>query len=127
MPEMRVERFNVSADDLRKYKWQEQITSNGEKNWLTSRYQFANSAKQCKDAGDDVGFRVYSLLHAVASFHANYDSEGNPYGACFTSPTGERSLIAEDLSDADLDALAGIVKHKRREREIAKRVEKKNL
>jgi len=76
---------------------------------LTSRCQFGAAAKNCKDAGDDLGYRVYSLLAAVALFCANYDAEGNPYGAYFTSPTGQRSLIAEDLSDADLDALAGIV------------------
>src|SRR5207249_892216 len=109
MAESHRERFNVSADDLRKYEWQERITPSGEKNWLSSHYQFAAAAKECKDAGDDLGFRVYSLLHTVSSFHPNYESKGNPYGPLWSGVDGKRSLMAEDLSDKDLEALTGIV------------------
>lgn len=110
MSAAQTERFNVTAADLQKYKWQERILPNGARNWLTSRYQFSLAAEECKNAGDDLGFRVYSLLHTVVSFHPNYDSKGNPYGATIIRPDGSRSLIAEDLSDADLDALVGIVR-----------------
>jgi len=103
------ERFRVTADDLRKYTWQERITTNGEKNWLSSHYQFAAAAKECQEAGDDLGFRVYSLLHTVSSFHPNYESKGNPYGPICSGVDGKRSLMAEDLSDKDLEALAAIV------------------
>ena len=108
MAESPTERFNVSADDLRKFKWQERIRPSGEKNWLSSHYQFAAAAKECKDAGDDLGFRVYSLLHTVSSFHPNYEAKGNPYGPVWTDVDGTRSLMAEDLSDKDLEALAAI-------------------
>src|SRR5438874_6212951 len=109
MAESQTERFDVSAEDLRKYGWQERITPSGEKNWLSSRYQFAAAAKECKDAGDDLGFRVHSLLHTISSFHPNYENKGNPYGPLWSGVDGKRSLMAEDLSDKDLEALAGIV------------------
>ena len=121
MAESDTERFNVSADDLRKYKWQERITESGEKNWLSSHYQFAAAAKECKDAGDDLGFRVYSLLHTVSSFHPNYETKGNPYGPLWTDVDGTRSLMAEDLSDKDLETLAAIV-HEIRDADFRARV-----
>nr|WP_308985919.1 DUF4209 domain-containing protein [Coraliomargarita sp. SDUM461004] len=70
---------------------------------------FATKAVELRDAGDDLGGRVFSLLQVVASFHANYDAVGNPYGSMWTSPDGERSLNAEDLTEEDLQALSGIV------------------
>jgi hypothetical protein len=109
MADTQVERFNVSAEDLRKYNWQERIAPKAEKDWLTSRYQFATAAKECKDTGDDLGFGVYSLLGTIASFHPNYDSKGNPYGPLWSGVDGKRSLMAEDLSESDLDTLAGVV------------------
>lgn len=109
MADVETERFRVSAAELRQYKWQERIAPNEKKNWLSSRYQFATAAQECKDAGDDLGFRVFSLLQAVSSFHPNYDGKGNPYGPMWSGADGRRSLMAEDLTDGDLDALAGIV------------------
>lgn len=109
MAETNTERFNVSVDDLRKYQWQERITTSGEKNWLSSHYQFAVAAKEGKDAGDDLGFRVYSLLHAVSSFHPNYENKGNPYGPVWSGVDGNRSLMAEDLSEKDLETFAACV------------------
>jgi hypothetical protein len=121
MAESHTERFNVSADDLRKYEWQERITASGKENWLTSHYQFAAAAREHKDAGDDLGFRVYSLLHTVSSFHPNYEAKGNPYGPLWSGVDGKRSLMAEDLSDKDLEALAGIV-HEIRDADFRARV-----
>lgn len=103
------ERFRISAEDLRKYNWQERIAPKGAKDWLSSRYQFASAAKESKDRGDDLGFRVFSLLDIITSFYPNYDSKGNPYGPAWSGVDGRRSLMAEDLSDADLDALQSVV------------------
>jgi hypothetical protein len=109
MAEVEKERFGVSAEDLRKYSWQKRIRPAGEKSWLHSRCDFAAAAKECKAAGDDLGFRVYSLLHTIASFHPQYDSKENPYGPCWSGVDGKRSLMAEDLSEKDLDVLADVV------------------
>src|SRR4051794_36332433 len=103
------ERFSLTPDDLQKYNWQARITPTSDKNWLSSHYQFATAAKECKDAGDDLGFRVYSLLHTVSSFHPNYESKGNPYGPSWSGVDGNRSLMAEDLTDKDLEVLARTV------------------
>jgi len=109
MEASQTERFKVTADDIKKYAWQDRINPNSDRDWMNSRYQFSAAAKECREAGDDVGFRVYSLLHTVASFHPNYDSKRNPYGPLWSGADGKRSLMAEDLSDSDLNALAGIV------------------
>jgi len=103
------ERFTVTSEDIKKYRWQDRINPKSDRDWLSSRYQFAAAAKECKDGGDDLGFRVYLLLHTVASFHPNYDSKGNPYGPLWSGVDGKRSLMAGDLSESDLDALAGVV------------------
>jgi hypothetical protein len=109
MSEKTEERFRVTAQDLKQYNWQDRITKEAGGNWLSSRYTFAAAAKECKDAGDDLGVRVYSLLNAIVSFWPNYDAHGNPYGPAWQGADGKRSLMAEDLSDSDLDALAGLL------------------
>ncbi len=109
MAETTEERFRVTTDDLRKYKWQERVAKEPGGHWMTGRYTFARAAKELKDAGDDLGFRVFSLLNATVSFGANYDTRGNPYGPAWQGADGKRSLMAEDLSDSDLDALSGLL------------------
>ncbi|MEO7701897.1 MAG: DUF4209 domain-containing protein [Opitutus sp.] len=52
---------------------------------------------------------MFALLAVVASFHPNYDANGNPYGSMWSGFDGRRSLNAEDLTDQDLAALGGIV------------------
>ncbi len=103
------ERFNVSADDLQRYDWQALIAKaeRPERHYHLSI--LGAGAKGYSDSGDDLGRRVFALLHAVASFHLNQDSHGNPYGPMWTNSDGSRSLCAEDLSDADLEALSGVV------------------
>lgn len=103
------ERFNVSTADLRRCEWQLQIASS-ERAEVRSYYEiFRASADSCKKAGDNLGYRVFTLLYVVASFHPNFDVRGNPYGSLWTKSDGSRSLNAEDLSEADMLALGGIV------------------
>src|SRR5690606_24040088 len=56
-----------------------------------------------------IGERVFALLSVVASFYPNYDAAGNPYGSMWSGFNGRRALNAEDLTEKDLAALAGIV------------------
>lgn len=109
MSEDHKERFGVSADDLRRYDWQERIAKVERPERHHHLTVFGAGAKGCREAGDDLGHRVFSLLHAVASFHLNQDSRGNPYGPMWSNSDGSRSICAEDLSDANLEALSGIV------------------
>jgi hypothetical protein len=109
MSEDQKERFRVSADDLRSYDWQERIAKVQRPERHHHLSVLGAGAKAYDDAGDDLGHRVFSLLHAVASFHLNQDSRGNPYGPMWTNSDGSRSLCAEDLSDSDLAALSGII------------------
>lgn len=102
-------RFNVTPDDLRGYEWQARLERHPTKECHSFFSVLANCAKECEDAGDDLGHRVHALLHVVASFHANYDAKGNPYDPLWRNSDGSRSLMAEDLTDSDLDALSGIL------------------
>lgn len=109
MSDALVSRFNVTADDLRRYDWQARLEKHPCKECHSFFSVFAASAKEYEDAGDDLGRRVHALLHVVASFHANYDTKGNPYDPLWRNSDGSRALMAEDLTDADLDALSGIL------------------
>lgn len=103
------ERFNVTVDDLRKYNWQS-IMAGSTRFEIHSYYSlFLAEAGERKKNGDDLGHRVFSLLYVVASFHPNYDAKVNPYGSMWTNSDGSRSLNVEDLTDADLGALEGIL------------------
>ncbi|MGV3533323.1 MAG: DUF4209 domain-containing protein [Chthoniobacteraceae bacterium] len=102
-------RFSVSADDIRRYDWQARLEQHPRKECWSYCKVFAAAANECEAAGDDIGRRVYGLLHVVASFHPNYDTKGNPYGPMWQGADGTRSLMAEDLTDADLDALRAIL------------------
>jgi hypothetical protein len=103
------ERFNVTVDDLRRYDWQTRIAGCKRPEIHSFHGVFTADAESYKKAGDDLGHRVFSLLYVVASFHPNYDAKGNPYGSMWTNSDGSRSLNAEDLTEADLAALGGIV------------------
>ena len=102
-------RFNVDADDLRKYPWQDLLSAHPDKDCQTFYKVFGRAANEHRDAGDYLGERVYSLLDVVASFFPNFGSLTSPYGPRRRNPDGSRSLIPDDLTDRDLDALQAIV------------------
>lgn len=103
------ERFNVTSDDLRRYDWQARIAVNKRLDCHGIYTELTAAAKECREQKDDLGHRVYALLYVVASFHPDYDAKGTPYTSFMSGFDGKRSLNAEDLTDADLDALSGIV------------------
>ena len=102
-------RFGVTSDDLRNYGWQARLERHSCKECHSFYSVFLTCTKECETAGDDLGRRVHALLHAVTSFQANYDTKGNPYGPMWSGFDGNRALMAEDLTDTDLDALRGIL------------------
>jgi len=101
------ERFNVSAEEILRYPWQDAVLANEQRD--CQYYYKVFSITKHREAGDELGVRVFSLLGAVASFHADYDNRANPYTSMWSKPDGTRSLIPEDLTEKDLDALGGIV------------------
>ena len=100
-------RFRVSAQDLRQYDWQQIIKDHPTKKCKSYRQVLGKRSSELDAAGDDLGCRVFALLHVVASFLPRFDSKGNPFGP-FETDGSWRSLIAEDLTDFDLEALKGI-------------------
>lgn len=102
-------RFQVTAEDLRRYDWQARLASHTTKECYDYCKLFVSCVKECEATNDDLGKRVYSLLNVVTSFMPNYDKRGNPYGSMWSGIDGKRSLNAEDLTDKDIDALRGIM------------------
>jgi hypothetical protein len=102
-------RFEVTTDDLRRYDWQEVLKKSRGSECHEYYTGFIRHLEERKQAGDDLGVRVYRLLAAVASFHPNYDADGNPYGPMRVDSDGTRSLAAEDLTKDDLAALQGVL------------------
>lgn len=102
-------RFNVSADDLRKYDWQERIAKCSGKECSDFREVLHAAASEREAAGDDLGGRVFNLLALIASLFADYDAKGIPYRERLSTHDGKRSLNTDDLVPADFSALRGIV------------------
>ncbi|WP_221031657.1 DUF4209 domain-containing protein [Actomonas aquatica] len=103
------ERFNVTAEALREYDWASVIDSCERKECFHYYERLSAESAKLDTRGDKLGGRVFALLSVVASFHANYDASGNPYGSMWSGFNGRRSLNAEDLTERDLAALAGVV------------------
>jgi hypothetical protein len=103
------EHFSVTADDLRCYDWQARIATSKQPDCHDFYTLLIDAAKECRERQDDLGCRVHSLLGLIASFLSNYDAKSPPYTSMWSGIDGRRSLNAEDLTDADLDALSGIV------------------
>lgn len=103
------ERFNVTAEDLRRYDWASIIAACDRPECVLYYERLSQAAREHDEAGDKVGGRVFALLSVVASFHANYDASGNPYGSLWSGFGRGRALNAEDLNEADLLALGGTV------------------
>jgi hypothetical protein len=102
-------KFNVSAADLCRYDWQTRLAQHDRKECCSFCEVLAAGAMECQAANDDLGRRVFSLLHTVASFWPNFDAKGNPYGSMMSRFDGTRSLNAEDLTEPDLAALTAIL------------------
>jgi hypothetical protein len=101
--------FGVTAEDLRRYDWQARLAKLERKECYSFYEAFSQGAKECHEAKDETGNRVFSCLAVVASFHPNYDARVNPYCSMWSGFNGKRSLNAEDLTESDLAALAAIV------------------
>lgn len=102
-------RFNVTAADIRAYDWQKLLAEHPERNCQTYYKVFSKQAREYEESADDLGQRVYAVLNAVASFFPNFGSEIEPYRPSIVFRDGRRSLVPDDLTDQDLDALKEIV------------------
>jgi hypothetical protein len=101
-------RFGVTAIDVAKYDWQSVIASFEEKQCEQYFDKLFKRSAELGEAGDETGKQVFGLLGTICSFHANYDFPGNPYQPLWRSGE-QRALMAEDLTDADLQTLRDIL------------------
>lgn len=109
MTENEKSRFNVNGDDLRDFDWQERLASHSDKDCRTYYSVFGKAAAGCRNAGEERGERVFSFLNVISSFFPNFGSDMTPYRPMRQDSDGLRSLVPDDLTDQDLNALAEIV------------------
>lgn len=109
MTENEKSRFNVNGDNLRDFDWQERLASHSDKDCRTYYSVFGKAAAERRDAGEDRGERVFSFLNVISSFFPNFGSDMTPYRPMRQDSDGRRSLVPDDLTDQDLNALADIV------------------
>lgn len=108
MAEQTTSRFGVTATDLACYDWQAVIASSEDKQCYHYYEKLFKKSAELEKEGDRVGQHVFALLGTVCSFHANYDSTGNPYQPLWRSGD-QRALMAEDLSEIDLQTLSEVL------------------
>jgi len=65
---------------------------------------YSNAAKAAKEAGDGAREAVYRFLGTICSFQLGEGDPSKPFTPMWIMD-GQRSLIPEDLSDADLEVL----------------------
>lgn len=108
MSESSPSRFNVTTQQLLSVLKQDEIE--GMSCSKLADY-FGKVALEKQKAKDSSGEAAFSLLMIVCHFLPNFDFKGNPFGPWWhnLSGPGSRSLMAEDLSEEDIDALEGLV------------------
>jgi hypothetical protein len=102
-------RFNIAANDVRSFPWQDLIQGAPIKECDEYSSIFGKAAKERRDSGDEIGDRVFSFFSVITSFFPTYDNRVSPYRSMRIEPNGTRSLNPDDLAKSDLDTLAEIV------------------
>jgi hypothetical protein len=100
--------FDVTAADTRAYDWQAVVEAVTSRECQAYCEALGKKAASLEEAGDDKGSRVFRLLSTVASYWPNYDDDTSPYRPWMVWE-GKRSAIPEDLTQADLETLTGIL------------------
>lgn len=105
MPEPGKSHFKITSAQIAEYDWQSVIASCEEKQCERYFDSLAKKSTELATNGDEIGKQVFRFLATICSFHANYDSTDNPYGPWWRN----RALMAEDLTDEDLQALSELL------------------
>ena len=100
--------FQVTAAHVARYDWPSIIAVCKEKQCEHYFDLLGKKSSELGAAGDETGRQVFRFLATICSFHANYDSTGNPYGPLWRNGD-QRAVMAEDLTDADLQALSDLL------------------
>ncbi|HEY1084928.1 MAG TPA: hypothetical protein VGE29_21870, partial [Prosthecobacter sp.] len=103
--------FQLTVENMQAYDWNADIRSMGcndcRKFWQPLHFKAADKKSQ----GDEIGFRVYSLLEGVASFLEGGTIKGKFFGPFWRNilGPGTQALSPEDLTGQDLETLKDIL------------------
>lgn len=99
--------FGVTFEEVQRYDWQSvpaPIDSRDRKYERASAFFFLKAA-ELREAGDELGERVFRFLGAVTSLAASSDSKEQPFRPQIIDGT-RRSAALEDFNDEDRELLA---------------------
>lgn len=107
---MSTQGFGVTFEEVQLYDWQAvppSLDSRGRKYERASAFFFPKSA-ELREAGDELGERVFRFLGAVTSLAASFDSKETPFHPQIIDGT-RRSAALEDFNNEDRAVLAQLV------------------
>lgn len=102
--------FGVTFEEVQRYDWQNvpPKLDSQERRYNPPSYFFFPKAAELREAGDEVGERVFRFLGAVTSLMPSFDSKETPFRPKIIEAT-RRSSALEDFSDEDRAVLAQLV------------------
>ena len=104
---MSTQGFGVTFEEIQRYAWQSvppALESRDRKYERASAFFFPKAA-ELREAGDELGERVFRFLGAVTSLAPRYDSKDTPFRPQIIDGT-RRSAALEDFTDEDRAVLA---------------------
>jgi hypothetical protein len=96
--------FGVSSDEVKKYPWQDVIKTSATKEMFSYHSLFNEALKNCQNAGDLLGVKVYRFIGGLTSWRLNYDDSNDKY-----LPLFDGAISPTDYQDEDLDVLEQIL------------------
>lgn len=105
------EGFQITIDEMKSYDWNAEIRAIGCYECRKFWEPLHSKAAERKSQGDEIGFRVYSLLEGVSSFLEGGTVNGKFFGPYWRNVLGPgtQALSPEDLTPEDMDTLKGIL------------------
>jgi hypothetical protein len=101
--------FDVTFEQVRSCEWQDVGVDDLEGIVDESSSRLFQKAKGCREAGDELGERVFQFLGAVMSLMPNFDSGDQPFRPMWIDGT-RRSAALEDFSEKDAALLGCLSK-----------------
>src|ERR1700722_3213842 len=89
--------FGVSADEIKKYPWQDVIKTSVAKDMFSYHTALNMALKNCQDGSDFLGVKVYRFIGGLTSWRTSYDDPNDKY-----LPLFEGAISPADYQDDDL-------------------------
>jgi hypothetical protein len=100
--------YNVNFEDITAFDWQKLIDECDQRDCVHYHTKFYAKASEYEAGKNEIGLRVFRFLGSLASLHLNESSADEPFEPMIRTAT-QRSPLAEDYSETDLDVIRKLV------------------